>query len=123
MNEQNLKPTTMLTESEVRELGKKGGIASGIARQKKRTFREIFNALRDETMQMKMPGGATEQLPLDVAAALAMFRKAANGDTKAMKLIADIVGEYEHNVNIKGDSILVVPEGTIEALDKWKAKK
>ena len=40
-NEQNLKP--IRTESEAREKGRNGGIASGIARREKKTVQKILN--------------------------------------------------------------------------------
>ena len=40
-NEQNLKP--IRTESEAREKGRNGGIASGVARREKKTIQKILN--------------------------------------------------------------------------------
>ena len=42
-NEENLIPVTELTESEARELSRRGGIASGVARRKKKTMRDAIN--------------------------------------------------------------------------------
>lgn len=57
---------------------------------------------------MKMPDGTKQNVPLDVAGAMAMYRKAAQGDTKAMKVIAEIMGEYEQKVNIKSEAAIIV---------------
>ena len=105
---ENLVPQNLRTKDEQREVARKGGVASGLARKKKRTLREIFQALRNEEMEMKMPDGTKQNVPLDVAGALAMYRKAAQGDTKAMKLIAEIMGEYEQKVNIKSEAAIIV---------------
>ena len=40
-NEKNLRPGSMQSKSEVRENGRKGGIASGQARRRKKTLSEL----------------------------------------------------------------------------------
>ena len=94
---ENLIPQNMRTKDEQRNIARKGGVASGLARKKKRTLRDIFQALRNEEMEMKMPDGTKQNVPLDIASAMAMFRKATQGDTKAMKLIAELLGELPAN--------------------------
>lgn len=44
-NEQNLRPFTGRSESEVREMNRRGGIASGKARLRKKRGRELMQAL------------------------------------------------------------------------------
>ena len=44
MNEKNLKPMNQRTKSEARELGKKGGQASGRSRRKKADLRKLLQA-------------------------------------------------------------------------------
>lgn len=105
---ENLIPQNMRTKDEQRNIARKGGVASGLARKKKRTLRDIFQALRNEEMEMKMPDGTKQNVPLDIASAMAMFRKATQGDTKAMKLIAELLGEYEQNVNVTSESHIIV---------------
>ena len=46
-NIENLKPVR--NKEEARELGKKGGIASGIARKEKATMKKTLEMLLDET--------------------------------------------------------------------------
>jgi hypothetical protein len=80
MNEQNLIPTTKRTKSEAREIGKKGGKASGKARRDKRTFREALElALSIGNVKSDIVG--------------AQIEKALKGDTKAFEVIRDTVGE------------------------------
>ena len=45
MNEENLIPMNERSESEVRELGRKGGIKSGEARREKKLFKEAIEKL------------------------------------------------------------------------------
>ena len=44
-NEENLIPVTKRTKSEAREISKKGGQASGVARRKKKTMKQAMNLL------------------------------------------------------------------------------
>lgn len=43
----NLIPTTMRSKEETRELGRKGGVQSGIARRKKKTMRETLQMIME----------------------------------------------------------------------------
>ena len=77
---ENLKPFNELTEDEQRELSRKGGIASGEARRKRKTLREeLLLLLEQDNFQEKI--------------SLALLQKATTGDTKAYEVIRDTVGE------------------------------
>jgi hypothetical protein len=76
-NEKNLKP---LTTEKAREIGKKGGIASGKAkRQRKALKEELILLLSEKDIQKSI--------------ATALIDKALNGDTKAFEVIRDTIGE------------------------------
>lgn len=76
-NMQNLKP---LSTEKAREIGRKGGIASGKAKRKRKTFKE-------ELLLLLSQGDTQEKV------SLAVLQKAINGDTKAFEVIRDTVGE------------------------------
>lgn len=80
MNEENLIPMNERSESEVRELGKKGGIASGEARRRKKTLREELIAL-------------LEMNDNNNKISVAILNKALNGDIQAFTTIRDTIGE------------------------------
>ena len=119
-NEQNLNPVR--TEAEARELGRQGGIASGEARRRKRDLKALFEAIREERIEVKMPDGTRKDTTFDEAAVIAMFQKAIRGDVRAMKLIATILGEYEQKVKVEGMNPVLVTEEERKALDKWASK-
>lgn len=48
MNNSNLIPNTERSPSELREMGRKGGIASGKARRRKRELQKLVNMLIDK---------------------------------------------------------------------------
>ena len=77
-NEQNLKPVT--SKKEARERGRKGGLASGEARRKRKTLKEELLLMLSE--------GETQQ-----SVTLALIEKAISGDTKAFEVIRDTIGE------------------------------
>ena len=79
-NEQNLIPNSKRTPSELREMTRKAGIASGEARRARKTLKE--------TLLMMLEEGNTQN---DIT--LALLQKALNGDTKAYEVIRDTVGE------------------------------
>lgn len=85
-NEQNLRPGEyQLTQEEA----KKGGIASGEARRRKRDIRLALEALLEKEYKGKdgkFVSGAE-------AIAIKQMEKALKGDTKAFEVVRDTVGQ------------------------------
>ena len=78
-NEQNLRPIQLSHEEAVKN-GQKGGIKSGEARRKRKTFRETLLALLED-------GDLQENINL------AILQKAKRGDIKAFEVVRDTIGE------------------------------
>lgn len=103
-NEQNLRK---LTTEEAREIGKIGGKASALARSKKRTMREIAEMVghlpvTDPKMLAKLrEAGFKDPITNDDAAFFGLIRKAQTGDPSAMKLLAEMRGEYSTRVEVE----------------------
>jgi len=72
------------SESEVRELGKKGGIASGEARREKKLLKEL---LEDALSK----GTETDNEYVNITSAL--IREANKGNVKAYEVIRDTLGQ------------------------------
>lgn len=89
-NEQNLIPTTKRSKDEARENSRKGGIASGEARRRKRDLRRALEALLDKNMGENEDG---EEVSGAEALALKQFEKALKGDTRAFEVIRDTAGQ------------------------------
>ena len=100
-NEKNLKPQNTRTKKEQREIAKKGGIASGESRRKRKTLKEELLALLETNDYNKK-------------ISLALIKEALLGNTKAFKTIRDTIGEkpvetvelnqdkpFEVNINVK----------------------
>lgn len=83
MNNGNLK--IISTESEAREKGKKGGLASVEARRIRRELKEAFTILLEEELEDKQG----KVLTGSEAIALQVFKKALKGDLRAFEIIRD----------------------------------
>ena len=80
MNQENLIPTSERSKREVREIGRKGGIASGEARRKRKTLKEeLLLLLEEQDRQERM--------------SLSLLQQALDGNTKAFEIIRDTIGE------------------------------
>ena len=86
---ENLIPTTKRSKEEARELGRKGGKASGEARRKKRDIRLAMEALLEKTYK----GKNGKELTGAEAIALKQMEKALKGDTKAFEVVRDTSGQ------------------------------
>ena len=107
MNEgiENLKPYQ--SADEAREGGRKGGIASGAARRRKKSMREWAEVLGEVAMHLKTPDGA--DVPDGNAAAavvLKQYQKAINkSDTNAAAFLMRLRGEDVQKVEQVDDEV------------------
>lgn len=98
-NEENLKP--IQSEKEARELGRKGGIASGKARKEKKTMREILR----ECLNMECTDDDLEKLKLTgkidngTAVTLGLLLGAKSGNAQNYKAIVEMLGELTPTSN------------------------
>ena len=84
MNEDNLIPTSERSKDEVREIGRKGGIASGEARRRKKTLKEAL------IMALELEKGNKTVQEIGVEALLQKFM---SGDIQAFTTVRDTIGE------------------------------
>jgi hypothetical protein len=54
--QENLIPTNKRSKAEVREIGRKGGVASGKARREKKLLSEFYGSLLADTFDVKIEG-------------------------------------------------------------------
>ena len=75
---ENLRPVS--SKEEARERGRKGGLASGEARRKRKTLKEeLLLMLEDEEVQKSV--------------AVALIQEAQSGNVKAFGMLRDTIGE------------------------------
>ena len=96
MNDGNLKRPS---SEEARELGRRGGIASGADRRRRKALREaadIFLALplpdKDEVKRLRKLGLDRDDIDVQMGIVARLAQMAMLGDTKAARLLIDIVG-------------------------------
>ena len=108
-NEENLVPMTDLTESERREMARKGGIASGKARKQKKLMSEVAN----DILQLPLKSGTVDEIKnlaevrglnitVQEAILISMVKKALKGDPKAAAYVRDTAGQMPtNNIELK----------------------
>lgn len=127
--EDNLKKN--LTTEEAREQGRRGGIASGVARRRKRALREKLNALLYDTCKNEEVKTQIQQMGIIVEDNLdvvitALYSKAIQGDVQAIskllewsKLIDEPHLNISGNLSLSDDKIADV----MNRVEKAKKKK
>ena len=103
-NEKNLIPMDQRSKSEARELGRNGGIASGISRRRKRSLKEAADLylslpVSDRRVWNKIArrGVDPEDIDNQMAMVIGLTMAATAGDAKAAKVIVDLLGEDAHS--------------------------
>lgn len=105
------KETTIRPSTEkAREIGRKGGIASGIAKRARKTLREELLYLLDTTRKVKT-GGKMSEKTLRELASVGLIERAVKGDATAYKVLRETIGEdaAPTKVAIEGGLSVVVP--------------
>lgn len=105
-NEANLKPyefTSDQNREKAAENGRKGGIASGVAKRKKKAMREVLEELlalplndldAPEKVKSFLDFGKNKNVTIEQAVLMAQIVKAiTKGDTKAAAFIRDTAGQ------------------------------
>lgn len=100
MNNENLVDISSRPTEKQREIQRKGGIASGMARRKKKTLNEIARALIDcdlnekQKKEIQKMGLNPEDFNQWTACVLGLMRASAkSGDVKAFSKLQEITGE------------------------------
>lgn len=98
-NERNLVPQAERSPSEAREMGRKGGIASGKSRRRKKDMKAKMKLLLslpaadNDQAELEAMGVDPEDMDNEMVLVKALFLAAANGDTKAFDRIQDVLGK------------------------------
>lgn len=121
----NLIPFNELTEEEARELSRKGGKASVQARRKKKAMREQMETLlslplKDDRIKRKFEalGIDTDDMDNQMALVVATYQQALKGNTNAINIVREIIGEriQEIKVNTSIDEKVKELEKTLDEI-------
>lgn len=104
-NEQNLIPNSQRTPEELREITRKGGIASGVARRQKKTLKQIGDMIGGLDIKseknraiLRDAGINDDDMINDVGMMFRLNLKAQNGDTKAIELLSKLRGQLKEQI-------------------------
>ena len=99
-NEKYLIPYSERSENEARENGRKGGIASGESRRKRKLLKDSMNALLELPVSSTKEYNALIKMGIDIEdidnsqlIVLALFNRAKSGDVAAIKELRNLIGE------------------------------
>lgn len=88
--------TQFKSGQEAEEFGRKGGQASGASRREKKSLKNALKAL----LEMDHTNKQGEKKSGYEVIAIGLYNKAMKGDTKAVKLMAELVEEYKQKMEI-----------------------
>ena len=124
-NEKNLIPFSERTESEQREIRSSGGIASGAARRRKRSLKEAADLylslpVTDKRVWNKIARDGVEPEDIDNQMAIisGLAKAAALGDSKAAKVLFDLLGDADTGDNTANDGFVEALRE--EAMEVWR---
>lgn len=109
-NIDNLVP---LTTEKAREIGQKGGIASGIARREKKTMKETLRQMLEEVADIE---GNDNKLTYRQLATLGLIKGSIQGKADNYKTILEAIGELTNEIKI-------TPEININVVDNEELEK
>jgi len=95
----NARPNFKAGDPDTLKNAKKGAEANRRKWARIRTLREAAEAIRGMPLLDKR--GRETGFTEGVAATIAMYKAAQAGDAKAYKVLAELMGEMEQNINIK----------------------
>ncbi len=101
------------TTEEQREIARKGGIASGIARKEKATMKETLKQMLEEVADIE---GNDNKLTYRQLATLGLIKGSIQGKADNYKTILEAIGELTNEVKI-------TPEINIKVVDNEELEK
>lgn len=103
----NLIPNSERTPSELREITRKGGVRSGESRRRKKTMREwlelaLNTKMKDSNGEVILSPDTGKALTREEAGMIKLAASFANGNLKAIKLAAELLGEKVEKTEVTG---------------------
>lgn len=98
MNDENLIPFSKRSPEEQRRIRSMGGKACAELRKERKSFRELLELGLEVESTNKTTGEVKSVKELSM---LALAARCKNGDLKAIKLAAELLGEYKKSVNLE----------------------
>lgn len=100
----NLIPQSERTKEQQREIARQGGIASGKVRRERKSIADALRLVLDEKANAD---GITRQEAIVAKVVKRLYDK---GDIRDLKILADVLGESEQTINVKGIAPIVAKD-------------
>ena len=118
MNGKNLIPNSERSPSEVRENGRKGGIASGIARREKKTVQKILNDFLEQDVSesqqfnklAKKIGIESDKSIKDLFTVVCLMNTIKKGDLQDLERLTKLLGEQGQPSENENDNMVALAD-------------
>ena len=129
-NEQNLIPNSMRTPSELREMTRKAGIASGEARRKKKTTAQLVNLMLGSKLneelkeEVKVLASELDDEELNVNSLLiaGQIKSAINGNTNAFEVLQEYQNKAEKDDGTERAYTIPITDITKDFVEVYRKK-
>lgn len=99
------------TAERAREIGRKGGVATGKAKRARKTLREELLYLLDTVKEVKDKDGRKTKKTVREICSTGLLKRAAEGDPSAYRVVRETIGEEIAPTRIEvGGGLTVAPD-------------
>ena len=99
------------------ENGRKGGIASGIARREKRKLSDALSAVLDESVALTDGSQMTRG---EIIVRNILSRAKDEGTVRDLKTLMELTGDYTPSLDLDTAPVVILRPSELEAIDKLK---
>ena len=99
------------------ENGRKGGIASGIAKREKRRLSGSLSAVLDETVTL---ADGSQMTRGEIIVRKILSRAKDEGTVRDLKTLMELTGDYTPSLDLDTAPVVILRPSELEAIDKLK---
>lgn len=99
------------------ENGRKGGIASGIAKREKRKLSDALSAVLDESVALTDGSQMTRG---EIIVRKILSRAMDEGTVRDLKTLMELTGDYTPSLDLDTAPVVILRPSELEAIDKLK---
>ena len=99
------------------ENGRKGGIASGIAKREKRRLSDALSAVLDESVALTDGSKMTRG---EIIVRNILSRAKDEGTVRDLKTLMELTGDYTPSLDLDTAPVVILRPSELEAIDKLK---
>ena len=99
------------------ENGRKGGIASGIAKREKRRLSDALSAVLDEPVALTDGSQMTRG---EIIVRNILSRAKDEGTVRDLKTLMELTGDYTPSLDLETAPVVILRPSELEAIDKLK---